>query len=606
MKRRVDGLKPRPKQTITEWCFDNVNLSQGLTPRLDASITPHMIGPLNWASDHRIKELHWLWSPGGGKTTAIEGLTQWRMANSPSNILVIGQKDDTAERWMETRLLPSIKKNPMLKHLLPSQSGTDRHKIRKTTVIFNHGFYLEAGGNAESNLQEKSMPLVIFDEAWKTSEKPGRIQQGKQRTHDKWNAMVLFAGQAGETHHSVESDDALCDLFREWRKTDQRTFCFECQECHTVQPFKWDQMKWDKVEIPGYGIDWTKTGETVRMTCCNPDCNTEYQDNIKNRRILAESALNNPATIDGYMVMNPNAEKGYVGAHANAMSYWRIPWVKLVQQFEEAMEAKYRGDLTLLQVFVMQRLAEFWTPVAYENNTELTVSDYKTSDFDNGELIDNEECRSLAVDVQQNDLWFTVGAMGAGGVLQILNCGQALTFDEIDKLRAKYKINPKYVLVDSKYRQNYVIQKCAEYGWTAYRGVFRDSYDMVIRGSKTKVLYDGPVPVQSGSGARANAINLCVNPLKDALAEMRAGRMGKLMIPSDIDPQYKKHLNAEVKRKVVAGRDKKEVEMWIRINKRPNHMLDNTMALVGIMVIRQILKVYEINEEAIEIKQDEE
>ena len=591
MKRRASGLKPRPKQKISEWCFDNVNLSQGLTPRLDASITPHMIGALNWASDYRVKELHWLWSPGGGKTTAIEGLTQWRMATAPSNILVIGQKDDTAERWMETRLLPSIKKNPMLKHLLPSQNGTDRHKIRKTTVIFNHGFYLEAGGNAESNLQEKSMPMVIFDEAWKTSEKAGRIQQGKQRTHDKWNSIVLFAGQAGQTHHDVESDDSLCDLYREWKKTDQREFCWECQECNTVQPFKWDHMKWNKVEIDGYGVDWTKTAETVRMVCCNQDCGHEYHDTIKNRRMLAESAIHNPNTIDGYLVTNPNAEAGYIGAHANALCYWRIPWVKLVQQFDEAMEAKYRGDLTLLQVFVMQRLAEFWTPVAYENPNELSVSDTKIVDFDDGQLIDGEECRAIAVDVQQNELWFTVAAMGYGGVLQILNCGQALTFEDIENMRIKYKIPSKCVLVDSQYRQDYVFQKCANYKWTAYRGVSRESFDIVIAGHTMRVPYSNLIPVQSGSGARTSVINFCVNPIKDVIAEMRAGRMGSLVIPSDLDPRFKQHLNAEVKRKVIAGRDKRETEMWIRIGKKDNHMLDNVMALVGLMLVKQIIKL---------------
>lgn len=538
--------------------------------------------PLDMVKDHSVKEMHWLWSPGGGKTTAIEGAIQWKMANDPCNTLVIGQKDDTAERWMETRFLPSVRKNDELKEKLPSAKGKDRHKLRKTTVIFNDGFYLEAGGSAESNLQEKSMPLVIFDEAWKTSQHPGRIQQGKQRTHDKWNSLILFAGQAGETHNDPERDDAYCDLYREWRKTDQRTFCFECPECQTVQPFKWERMKWEKTEIEGYGTDWTKTGETVRMTCCNQECNAEFPDDIKTRRILSESGR--------YMPMNHHAEKGYVGFHANALCYWRIPWVKMVQQFDEAMDAKYRGDLTLLEVFVKQRLAEFWTPVSYEVQTELVAGGYTVAGYEDGKLIDAEESRAIGVDVQQNSMWYTVGAMTAEGVLQILDCGEALTVQEIEDKRIKYKVPKSCVLVDCQYRRDYVFQTCSTHGWTAYRGVPQDSFNITVKGKPVKAPYSHLIPVQSGSGAKTSVINFCVNQIKDVVAELRAGRMGRLLVPDDIDPRFKEHLNAEVKRKVISGRENKETELWVRIGKRDNHMLDNVMALVGLMMVKRLIR----------------
>ena len=74
------------------------------------------------------------------------------------------------------------------------------------------------------------------------------------------------------------------------------------------------------------------------------------------------------------------------------------------------------------------------------------------------------------------------------------------------------------------------------------------------------------------------------------IAEMRAGRMGSLLVPDDIDPRFKEHLNAEVKRKVVAGRERREQEMWVRIGKRDNHMLDNVMALVGMGMVKGLIQ----------------
>lgn len=558
-----------------------MHLVQGLTPKLDVTIAPHMREPMDCIADHSVKELHWLWSPGGGKTTGIEGVVQWRMDNQPSNVLLVGQKDDTAERWMETRMLPSLRKNPQLKNLLPGAQGKERHKIRKTTVIFNHGFYLEAGGSAESNLQEKSMPMVIFEEAWKMSQHPGRIQQGKQRTHDKWDSLIMYVGQAGDTHIDPDNDESFTDLYREWLRTDQRTFCFECPDCRLVQPWKWDQMKWDKVEVEGYGVDWDKTAKTVRLRCSNSDCDSEWQDTIRNRRMLADSGR--------YVVQNPNAQAGCVGFHANAMCYWRVPWAKLVQQFDAAMEAKYKGDLSLLQVFVTQRLCEFWTPMVLDDRHELAPGGFRVEDFADGKLIDGEESRGIAVDVQQNELWYTVAALGSEGVIQVLDCGQLLTFEEVEAKRRAYKVNPKCVLVDSQYRQDYVFQRCAEFGWTAYRGVAQESFQVNVGKEMIRVPYSKVIPVQSGSGKRTSVINFCVNPIKDVIAEMRAGRMGQLLVADNLDPRFKEHLNAEVKRKMRSGRDNREVEMWVRIGKRDNHLLDNLMAIVGLAMVKRLI-----------------
>jgi hypothetical protein len=458
--------------------------------------------------------------------------------------------------------------------------------MRKTTVIFNHGFYLEAGGSAESNLQEKSMPMVIFEEAWKLSKYPGRIQQGKQRTHDKWDALILYVGQAGETHYDPENDETYADLYREWLKTDQRVFSFKCPNCGLIQPWKWDRMKWDKVEGEGYGVNWDKTAETVRLCCADEECGSEWHDTISNRRMLAETG--------SYVVTNKNAERGFIGYQANAMSYWRIPWVKLVQQFEEAMEAKYKGDTSLLQVFIQQRLCEFWTPILYDERHELSSGGYKVEDYAEGQLVDNEEIRGIAVDVQQADLWFTTAAISPGGVVRVLDCGQAMTFEEIEEKRKQYQVKPSCVLVDSQYRRDFVFQKCATFGWTAYSGVFKDYFPVIIAGERVKVPYSEIQPVQSGSGKRTQLINFCVNPIKDVIAEVRAGRMGELLVPEDVDPRFKEHLDAEVKRKMTAGRDNREVEMWVRIGKRDNHMLDNLMALFGLGMVKKLIGVKDV------------
>lgn len=552
-------------------------------------IAPHMREPLDATADPRIKELHWLWSPGGGKTTGIEGAVQWRFANKPSNVLLIGQKDDTAKRWMETRFIPSVKKNPVLRHLLPTDGARAKTQIRKTTLLLNSGFYFEAGGSAESNLQEKSMPMVIFEEAWKTAEHPGRIQQGKQRTHDKYNALIMYIGQAGPTHLDPDDDDSVTDLYREWQKCDQRVFSFECDKCGTVQPWKWDQVKWDKIrydpEDDTSPINWDATNDTVHMTCCNGDCDRIWRDTVSDRRHLANSGR--------YVATNPHARKGHVGFHANALCYWRIPWSKLVAQFHEACEAKATGDLTKLQQFVQQRLCEFWTPHAYEVNHELVAGGYKLADVADGQLIDFEAGRVLTVDVQQNSLWFLATAWTDEGTCKVLDCGEVLTLDEIEQVRQRLKIPPRCTMLDCGYRQDFVFQVCAQRGYTAFKGTGTvESFP--VRGGDGKLRrmpYSKPIGVKSGSGANAVVINLCVNPIKDVVADLRAGRAGELLTPDDLGPDFKDHLNSEVRRMMVVGRERRERPMWVRVGKRHNHLLDCLMAATGFAMIKGFVKV---------------
>lgn len=535
--------------------------------------------PLDMIAVHGIKEMHWLWSPGGGKTTGIEGSIQWRTANMPSNILLVGQKDDTVERWMETRLIPSMKKNPELRDLVPKPKGDDRHRLRKTSILFDHGFYLEAVGSAESNLQERSMPLVILEEAWKLSEHKGRIQQAKQRTHDKWNAMILYAGQAGDTHYEPDKDDSISDLYREWKKTDQRVFSWQCRGCGKVHPFKWEQMKWDKVVDGGGETDWGATAETIRMECPSEGCDEKYYDRVSERREIAESGQ--------YVVTNPKALKGMIGFQANAMCYWRIPWLKLVQQFDDAMEANYKGDQSLLRLFVIQRLAEFWSPALNEEEHDLLTPGYRIADYDQGQLIDNEEGRCITVDVQMADLWFTIAAINGESQIHVLLCGQAFNFAEIEELRAKYNVRPGSVLVDMKFRRDTVLQECNKYKWTAYRGVDRVDYLINVGDQRIRAPYSNPETVSSGSGKTARAINLCVNTLKDLLAEIRAGRAGDLFVPLDVDKRFRSHLNAERKGLAKDGRRM----IWKQIAKRPNHLLDTAMTCVGYGVIKGLLKL---------------
>lgn len=580
-------MKPNPPLSVSRWCHENVRLVQGLTPRLDIDLAPHMREPMDAAGDNSIRKLHWMWPPGSGKTTAIEGVIQWRVVVAPSNILLVGQKDETAELWAETRLHPSFAKSEAMRPFMPQ----NRHKNRKSTVVFPHGIYLDICGPSMANLQEKSMPWVMLEEAWRMSETPGRMKEAEARTHDKWNSKVFYIGQGGASHRddAGEDEDTKTDLFREWEKCDQREFHFECECCKTVQRYIWGQLKWDKAKREDESVDWDATAETVRYECVNPECSTVWRDNSLDRRKMASSLVSQGRS--AYIPTNPRAIKGHVGFHCNVLAIWRIPWVKSVMEFEEAEEAKFRGDLSLLQIFVTKRLAEFWRPSAHEAPTELISGGYLVKDYEDGRLIDNEADRAMAVDVQQNSMWFAIRACDSEGNSKQLKCGNVHTFEELEQLRAQYNIQAKCVLVDAQYRRDFVYQKCSEFRWTAFHGSFQDSYPYPTASGIIKTPYSRPQKGQAGNGKRVAFFFLCVNQIKDVLADLRAGRLSTWQFPDDTHPDYKKHMNAERKIMATVGKENRQQFIWQRIGKRDNHLLDCEMALTGFMMMRGHIQV---------------
>ena len=88
-------------------------------------------------------------------------------------------------------------------------------------------------------------------------------------------------------------------------------------------------------------------------------------------------------------------------------------------------------------------------------------------------------------------------------------------------------------------------------------------------------------------------VNFCVNPIKDVLADLRAGRLGRWEHPDNVIPDYKQHMNAERKVTVTTGRDNRQVQLWQRIGKKDNHLLDTEMACTAFMMMRGHIKARE-------------
>jgi hypothetical protein len=115
----------------------------------------------------------------------------------------------------------------------------------------------------------------------------------------------------------------------------------------------------------------------------------------------------------------------------------------LVEEFCEAENHHVRqGDDKMKIEFKTKREARPWIVEKRVVNLFVQKSDYSTAQFANGEQIDAEQIRFMAIDRQQDHWWVEIGAFASatGPVYRQLYFGRIETRDQLRQLQQRYKV----------------------------------------------------------------------------------------------------------------------------------------------------------------------
>jgi phage terminase large subunit GpA-like protein len=233
------GIRLAYSGTVLDWAETNVRFpASDRASRFDRNVAPWMNDPLLAATDDKTTQLFIRAATGAGKTTFMETLACFIVAQKPGPTLFVGQTDDMVKDWTESRLLPIFRECEPVHALFPE----DRHALRKTTILFPH-MVLFAGGANITNLQEKSMRYCIGDEVWRW--KNGMIRELKARHHDRWNRKTVLVSQGWDsTHESCE----------EWDSGTREVYGWECPACRHWQRYLFDAITWDNESKDEKGV----------------------------------------------------------------------------------------------------------------------------------------------------------------------------------------------------------------------------------------------------------------------------------------------------------------------------------------------------------------
>jgi len=543
----IKGIATAFKGDPLDWLEEHLRIPHSArSPRFAREQAPWLNEPFRAFCDHDVTQINVAAPTGGGKTTFLEMIVPYLIAEQPGPTMLVGQNDDTSKEWAETRLIPVLNACKPVARLFPQ----DRHDKRKTSILFPHMPLLLCGANI-SSLQEKSMRYVYGDETWRW--RAGMIGEAKKRHHDRWNRKTILVSQGWDDGHEMDDEWALGEL-REWGA--------RCVQCETWHPYRWENVHYDAQP----DADVETIAATAKHVC--PSCQHVTPDTTAARR---ELALRGDY---GEPVRGKKSVSGVKSFTWNAIGVWWISWADLVSEWLNAQTQLKKGVTEPLKQFRQKRLAQTWKEDFGLPEVTLVAGDYVKDTYAQGQPIEGEKARFLTVDRQQTHFWGIVRAWTADGTSKLLWEGSLFQIKDIRELQLRYKVQNKLTFLDSGFETATTYEDCGLYDWTALKGSGEEGFNHQQRaGVKTKKAYSLTEYRKTAQGKQVRLISWANEAAKDHLARIRSVGPPQWEIPADVSESYRLMMNSETKREKIDPKTKKLKMRWVPI-REANHLWD--------------------------------
>ena len=552
--------------TIQDWLQQNVRLPHSArSTQFDPELAPWLNDPLKAFADDRVKQICLIAPTGGAKTTFLELIVPWVVAQQPGPMLLVGQNDDMSKEWAESRLIPILSSCEPVRKLFPE----DRHQKRKTTILFPHMPLFISGANM-SSLQEKSMRYCYGDEVWQW--KHGMIGEMKKRHHDRWNRKTILVSQGY---------DEGCELQDEFESCEQFHYGTDCDLCGQWHKMLWTSIKYPEAKLANGEWDLGELAKGVHHEC--PHCGHRTENTSRARREMLARA--------SYRSENNPHIPGHVAFTWTAMSVWWINWADMVYEWVKANDLKKVGVFENLKQFKQKRLAQMWVEENSAPEVALSADDYLKADFIDGQPIDNEIYRFMTIDVQKLHYWVAIRAWRSDGSSRLLWEGKILTVETIRDLQLRMKVRDLHVGMDSQYDTPKSHEECSRYGWVALHGSGSKNFVHEPKGPRQRAitkLFSKLKQTEAPNGKIVRYAHWANEGVKDQLVRLRSIGAPVWSHPKDISKEWLWQINSEVKKDKIHSTTKQVTQEYVKFRK-DNHLWDcEAMQVVFAMMLNVI------------------
>ena len=558
--------------TVSEWARANVRLpGSARTERFDPDVTPWTREVIDRCADGVTRTLTFVKPIQSGGSAAGEVALCYFIANSTGGDIQYNWEDDekSAERW-DKRIKRILLACPSVVRRWPS----DRHEAKRGMVMFPHCNLTVQGVHSESNLDSDSIRYQINEEIhnWE----PGRLVKAYGRTTAFWNSFILNVSNAGQ------DGDQLHQAFTNGTQQHWEVKCPGCGKFHAMRTrAEKDQpggLKYDSegCKLQDGEYDYNKLAPTIRYEF--PCCGRVVRDNPQERRQLSISGRYSEPR-------NPAAHVANRSYTYEAVSVDYIPWLLLIQEKHRALRALRYGDPEPWRRYLTERECRFWSPDERPLVGRLTVSEKLRKDR---EGLKDRALRAMTVDKQAGSAvrgetphyWAVIRDWTDRGDSLLVWEGKVGTDEDLELLREKYGVEPRFVVVDSGDMTQEVYRLCARFGYNALKGEERGFYVHLIemggRTAKVRRIFS-PIhmvdPHEGDHGGRAGMqqvplILYSKQEIRNRLAMIRSSSALKWEVPGDVSDEYKRHMESEEQQEFKDYRTAQRQFKWVQVAKR--------------------------------------
>lgn len=576
------AFSPPERISPAEWCEKHVSeIPYSPIPGPFRSENSPMISDvMNAIVDPAFRTVSIVASIQSSKTLAPELTLCYIIANMPGPTLWLDTTDANAKNESESRLQPLMEATAPVKALFP----LDKNKKRNAAIFFQGGFPLWIlGANNKRNLQSRSIRWLFGDETWLWA--PGRMTEAEAR--------VSAFGRLGKCVFFSQAGTAGDDTDLKFQSSTQNEWCFSCPHCGKVQPFKWENVRWDSAAKDAETGKWDlrKVRASAKLFC--EECGAAFEDNTGTRTRLNKTAR--------FVAQNDNPAHGVVGFHWNALA--SMSWGVLAEMFLRAMAEARNGNPDNLKAFYQKRLAVPWKEDDEDFSAEVFTD---TSDYHSGDTSwelegvadsatrrfiaaadwrgapDAPRLRFMTVDVQDGYFYFVVRSWSPSGDSRMVICGLAQRFEDLAEIRERWCVPARFLFLDGGFMTQRVAEFAARHGAivlmgdrVAGRATFRhaDKRERVYSPRRLIKLSRGGNPAESYYFSNLSC--------KDKLVELRRNEGNAWKIPSDVPADYLKQMGNEYRSENGVGKP-----IWLRKGNRPNHYFDcETMQVAAAFLV---------------------
>ena len=558
-----------PEKSIVEWARKNVRLiGSARSESFDPQITPWIKEPLERINDGVTRKITFVKPVQSGGSAAGEIAICYWISNAANGDCHYNWEDNekAADRW-DKRFERILKASSPVAARWP----VDRSKSKKCLVNFAHMNLTMQGVFTEENLDSDSVRFEVNEEIhnWE----PGRLEKAYNRTTAYWNSVVFNISNAGT------KGDQLDQAFRSGSMQYWEVKCPKCGSWHAMRTeAKKDERGGLRYDAEGCRnedgtYNYPKLIPTVRYEF--PCCDHDMRDVTADRRALSLGGrYSEPANLNA-----PVSDRSYT-FEAVAVDY--IPWWHLIKQKHDALRALRRGDPEPFRRYKQERECKVWDPEDRPLSGKVVLVSGARKDRDG---LTDRVLRPMTVDKQAGSAargevphyWVVIRDYRADGSSMLVYEGRVGLDADLEVLREKYEVEPRFVLVDSGFAATSVYQLCARYGYNALKGEDRDHYlhEDEAGDEKVRRIYSPIQMIDAFEGdakgrAGQNFIPLILyskQGIRDRLEWLRGAGEIPWEVPEDVSQDYKEHMESEELRDFV-DRDGATRQRWSQVRKR--------------------------------------